>query len=151
MEQPQATDLQRQIDDLVALVTKGRTDIDALSTQADETLARITVNRADIDALQECVTLNRELIAELQSDGVVRREHTDQLEKALTTSRTIGAAVGVLMASRNIDQEEALRVLREASSRANTPMRELAEVIVAGRSADYGASRSTTQPSPSRR
>lgn len=126
-------DLQQQIDDLVALVTKDRTEIDALAARAEETLARITVNRADIDALQDFVTLNRELIAELQSEGVVSREHTDQLEKALTTSRTIGAAVGVLMASRDVGQDEALQLLREASSRSNTPMRELAQVIVTSR------------------
>lgn len=139
MATPEGTDLQQQIDDLVALVTKGRTDIDALIARADHhdarpesTADRITANRTDIDELQAHVAVDRELIAELQADGVVSRQHTDQLQKALATSRTIGAAVGVLMASRNVDQDEALRVLREASSRANTPMRELAEVIVAG-------------------
>jgi AmiR/NasT family two-component response regulator len=139
MEQPGGTDLQQQIDELVALVTKGRTDIDALIDRANESEARanataatIKVNRADIDELQEHVALDRELIAELQADGVVSREHTAQLEKALATSRTIGAAIGVLMASRDVTQDEALRLLREASSRANKPMRELAQVIVSG-------------------
>ncbi|WP_374457435.1 ANTAR domain-containing protein [Nocardioides sp.] len=139
MEIPQGTDLQQQIDDLVALVTKGRTDIDELITRAndadvraDATEAQVSLNRADIDTLQSEAAIDRELIAELQADGLVSREHTDQLQQALATSRTIGAAVGVLMASRNVDQDEALRVLREASSRANTPMRRLAEVIVAG-------------------
>ncbi|MDT0183437.1 ANTAR domain-containing protein [Microbacterium sp. ARD31] len=126
------TDLQQQIDELVALVAKSQGDIDALVDRADQTTARITVNRADIDQLQEHVALDRQLIAELQADGFVSREHVAQLEKALATSRTIGAAVGVLMASRGVGQDEALRLLREASSRANTPMRELAEVIVAG-------------------
>ncbi|MDR7252162.1 chromosome segregation ATPase [Nocardioides sp. BE266] len=139
MEIPQGTDLQKQIDDLVALVTKGRADIDALiaraddsDVRADEAADRVSANRADIDELQAHVAIDRELIAELQADGVVGREHTAQLEKALSTSRTIGAAVGVLMASRKVSQDEALQLLREASSRANTPMRELAEVIVAG-------------------
>ena len=58
---------------------------------------------------------------------------TAQLEQALTSSRTIGAAIGILMASRDVDQVEALRLLRQASSRSNTPMRDLAEVIVADR------------------
>jgi hypothetical protein len=136
MEKPGGADLQQQIDDLVALVTKGRTDIDELMVRTQETDERVTVNRNDIDELQELVAVDRELIAELQADGVVSRQHTAQLEKALATSRTIGAAVGVLMASRGVDQDEALRLLREASSRANTPMRELAEVIVAGQQAD---------------
>ncbi len=120
-------------------MTKGRRDIDALIARADHhdvraasTADRITANRTDIDELQAHVAVDRELIAELQADGVVSREHTDQLQKALSTSRTIGAAVGVLMASRKVSHDEALQLLREASSRANTPMRELAEVIVAG-------------------
>lgn len=76
--------------------------------------------------------VDREMIAELQADGLVAREHVAQLERALTTSRTIGAAIGILMTSRDIDQDQALKVLKEASSRSNTPMRELAETIVAG-------------------
>lgn len=132
MQQPQHADLQEQIDELVALVTEGRADIDTLIARAEATARTITVNRADIDELQELVAVDRELIAELQADGVVDREHTAQLQKALASSRTIGAAIGVLMASRDIDQDEALRVLKQASSKANTPMRRLAEVIVSG-------------------
>ena len=142
MEPPQEPGLQQQIDDLVALVTKGRTDIDHLTSRADDSDARadadgrrITANRADIDGLEAQVSLTREMIAELQADGVVSRDHTAQLEQALTSSRTIGAAIGILMASRDVDQDEALRLLRQASSRSNTPMRDLAEVIVADRSA----------------
>ena len=105
---------------------------DTFEARADAIAETITVNRADIDELQKLVSIDRELIAELQADGVVSREHTAQLEKALATSRTIGAAVGVLMASRNVGQDEALQVLKEASSRSNTPMRRLAEVIVSG-------------------
>jgi hypothetical protein len=142
MEPPQGADLQQQIDDLVALVTKGRTDIDNLTSRADESdlraeaaSLRISTNRADIDGLEAHVALDRELIAELQSDGVVNRDHVAQLEHALTTSRTIGAAVGILMASRDVDQDEALRLLRQASSRSNTPLRTLAAVIVKDRRA----------------
>jgi tetrahydromethanopterin S-methyltransferase subunit F len=140
MEPPQEPGLQQQIDDLVALVTKGRTDIDHLTSRANDSDARadvhgrrITANRADIDGLEAQVALSREMIVELQADGVVSRDHTAQLEQALTSSRTIGAAIGILMASRDVDQDEALRLLRQASSRSNTPMRALAEVIVADR------------------
>jgi hypothetical protein len=138
MEKGGGTDLQQQIDELVALVSKGRTDIDALITRADMMDDTVSANRTDIDELQAHVSVDRELIAELQADGDVAREHTEQLQKALATSRTIGAAVGVLMASRNVDQDEALRVLKEASSRSNTPMRRLAEVIVSGPEAETG-------------
>jgi AmiR/NasT family two-component response regulator len=39
------------------------------------------------------------------------------------------------MASRDVDQDEALRLLRQASSRSNTPLRTLAAVIVKDRRA----------------
>ena len=77
-------------------------------------------------------TVDRELIAELRADGILSREHVADLEAALVSSRTIGAALGILMASRHIGQEEALVVLKGASQRSNTKMRDLAETIVAG-------------------
>ena len=72
------------------------------------------------------------MISELQADGVLGQEHVAQLETALVSSRVIGAAIGILMASRNIDQDEALTVLKGASQRSNTKMRDVAATIVAG-------------------
>ena len=64
----------------------------------------------------------------------VEQRHADlaHLEKALVTSRTIGSAIGILMANRNIGQEDALVVLKGVSHRTNVKMRDLAETIVTG-------------------
>lgn len=160
MGNPDRMELQRQIDELVALVTRGREDIDSLSAGAAASSARADTaerradaaerradaaeRRADaadvraddtqrqVEELRADIAIDRELIAELQADGVVSREHAAQLEKALATSRTIGAAVGILMASRHVDQDQALRVLKEASSRSNTPLRQIADTLVSG-------------------
>ncbi len=153
MGNPDESDLQRQIDELVALVTRERHDIDSLSagaaasseradtaekradaadSRADAAELRADDTQRQVDELRADIAVDRELISELQADGVVSREHTAQLERALATSRTIGAAVGILMASRHVDQDQALRVLKEASSRSNTPMRQLAETLVTG-------------------
>lgn len=135
----QPSDLQRQIDELVALVASSRADIDELASRADASNDRADAaeHRADVserraDRMEARADVDREMIAELQADGLVSREHVEQLERALATSRTIGAAIGILMVSREIDQDQALNVLKEASSRSNTPMRHLAETIVAG-------------------
>ena len=74
--------------------------------------------------------IDRELIAALQADGVLHQEHVAELQAALTSSRTIGAALGILMSSRNLTQEEALVVLKETSQRTNTKLRDLAQTLV---------------------
>ena len=117
--------LQRQIDELVATVRKNRDDIEGLARRADAAQDRA-------DDLEARSVVDRELIAELQADGSLRQEHVAELEKALASSRTIGAAVGILMASRNVGQAEALDVLKQTSQRTNTKLRELAETLVRG-------------------
>lgn len=76
--------------------------------------------------------IDREMIAELHADGVLAAEHVAQLETALSSSRMIGAAIGILMESRKLDQAHAFTVLREASQRSNRKLRDLASSIVAG-------------------
>jgi hypothetical protein len=139
VEQERLNDLQRQIDELVARVTKNRSDINGLAVRADASLARADAaqRRADVadqraDRMEARSAMDREMLAELQAEELVGREHVAQLETALITSRTIGAALGILMASRHISQEEALAVLKGASQRTNTKMHSLAETIVAG-------------------
>jgi hypothetical protein len=132
-------DLQRQIDELVAAVARNRADLDELTSRADASQDRADAaeHRADAaqrraDDMEAKSLVDREMIAELQADGVLSRQHVEHMEAALVTSRTIGAAIGILMASRNIGQEEALALLKGASQRSNTRMRDLAETIVSG-------------------
>lgn len=124
-------DLQRQIDELVERVTVNRGDIDGLIRRADLAEARADAANRRADDMEQRSTLDRELIAELQAEGVLNQEHVAELQEALVSSRTIGAAIGILMASRQIDQEDALAVLKEASQRTNTKLRSLAEALVA--------------------
>lgn len=109
-------DLQAQIDALISQVSANRENIAALVKRADEMEAQ-----AQID---------RDMIAELQRDGVVSKEHARQLEEALKSSRVIGAAIGLIMGSRNLTQDEAFAVLRKASSDSNRKLRELAAELV---------------------
>jgi AmiR/NasT family two-component response regulator len=70
------------------------------------------------------------MIADLQRDGVLSQAHADQMDEALKSSRTIGAAIGMIMASRGLTEIEAFEVLRTASQRSNRKLRELAAELV---------------------
>ena len=63
----------------------------------------------------------------------VRRRTADQLQQGLATNREIGAAVGILMATHSISQDEAFDLLRKASQRLNRKLRDIATGIVRGR------------------
>lgn len=56
---------------------------------------------------------------------------TEQLRQALTTRATIDQAIGILMAQRQCDAEQAFALLRQASNRANTRLRDVAARVVA--------------------
>lgn len=63
--------------------------------------------------------------------AVATRARADQLTEALASSRTIGAAIGVLMARHGLTQEAAFTALRHASQHANRKLRDVAVDVVA--------------------
>jgi AmiR/NasT family two-component response regulator len=75
--------------------------------------------------------LDRDMISELQADGVLGQERQAQMDEALKSSRTIGAAIGLIMASRHVTEVEAFEVLRTASRNSNRKLRDLAAELVA--------------------
>jgi len=73
------------------------------------------------------------------------REHerAEHLEEALQSSREIGMAVGVLMASGKIPQDEAFDRLRQASQNLHRKLRQIAaEVVDTGEPPDLDWQRS---------
>ena len=56
----------------------------------------------------------------------------DQLEIGMASNREIGAAVGILMATHGISQDEAFTLLSSASQRLNRKLRDIATGIVRG-------------------
>jgi ANTAR domain/Alanine-zipper, major outer membrane lipoprotein len=139
VEPETGSEVQRQVDDLLAQVAGMKTGLHDLEDRADvaEDRADVSERRADAaqdraDQMEARSEIDRALLAELQADGLLSREHVIQLEEALVSSRTIGAAIGILMATRNVNQDDALAMLKSASSRSNRKMRDLASAIVAG-------------------
>jgi GAF domain-containing protein len=59
-------------------------------------------------------------------------QRADQLAQGMVTNREIGAAIGILMATHHIDQDEAFALLSKASQRLNRKLRDIASGIVRG-------------------
>lgn len=92
--------------------------------------ARATADRDRIGVLEGRADADALLIAELQAEGIINREHAANLEVALKTSRRIGAALGILMADRKVSEDDAFQILRKASMDGNRKLRDLAEDIL---------------------
>lgn len=125
--------------DMAALVT--RADVsearaDQAEARADQADIRADIGDVRVDKIEAAERVDREMIAELQADGELSREHAKQLEQALRSSRVIGAAVGMLMASRNLSEDQAFAVLTKASQDSNQKLRHIAQLLVRGTSAD---------------
>jgi len=85
-----------------------------------------------VDEQEARALVDREMIAELQADGVLSREHAEHMERALRSSRVIGASIGILMESRHLSEDEAFATLSQTSQNSNRKLRDIAELIVRG-------------------
>jgi hypothetical protein len=113
----------RRIDDLANRVDASESRADAADMRADAADLRAEVSEAQ-------AAVDREILASVQIDGELARAHVEQLERALQTSRTIGAAIGVLMATLKVDQDQALAYLKRKSSETNVKLFVLCAQIV---------------------
>ena len=71
-------------------------------------------------------------VAEVRKSLDACMDEIASLEKALETRDIIGQAKGILMARQLIDADAAFDVLRRASQRSNTKLRDVASEVVAG-------------------
>jgi PAS domain S-box-containing protein len=75
----------------------------------------------------------------LERQAAADRDEIANLRIALTTNRTIGAAVGIIMALHRLSQDEAFQVLNRASQDQNIRLQDLADDVVAtGGLDDFG-------------
>jgi hypothetical protein len=66
----------------------------------------------------------------LAVSGVIARERAEHLENALTNSRRIGTAVGILMFARKLTADQAFAVMRVVSQNSNRRMILIAEEVI---------------------
>ena len=109
-------DTSTEFDQLREAVARNRADIDALkadsvaaSARADSHDQRVLEQDARIDTLAARFDVDREVIAQLRAEGLLHEEHAAHLEHALRGSRRIGAAIGIIMATGSLDEDEAFK------------------------------------------
>ncbi len=81
------------------------------------------------DEQDEAVAIIFGAQASLALDRAQEHESAQQYEDALDNSRVISTAVGILMGSRGLTNEQAMDQLRKASQRLNRKVSDLAETI----------------------
>jgi tetrahydromethanopterin S-methyltransferase subunit F len=112
----------RPDDDTALLARASATRLEAQEVRERAATMR-TRARGDLSRLHEGVEALRVRVAAADA-------RSDHLERALASNRRIGIAIGILMAVRQLTEEEAFRVLQQASSRRNTKLRDIAEEVI---------------------
>jgi len=107
----------------VPLVDEGQR-AGALNVFADRT------NAFDDEAVENAAILAS--FASVALTGARHAARAEQLEVGMATNREIGAAVGILMATHKISQDQAFELLSNASQRLNRKLRDIASGIVRG-------------------
>lgn len=137
MERMADPELERRLATLERLVDANRAEVDSLSKRAtraddraDQGEVRSTAQDARMDSLEAQSELDRKVMAQLQAEGLLNDEHAAHLQQALSSSRRIGAAIGMVMLTRHVDDVEAFDLLCTASKHSNRRLRALAGEIV---------------------
>jgi GAF domain-containing protein len=97
-----------------------------------DTLGALNIYSTAADAFDD---YNQDVASVLAAHAAVAwttARQQEQMEAALSTRDLIGQAKGMLMLTHGIDADEAFDLLRTASQRDNTKLRDLAQRIVSG-------------------
>jgi ANTAR domain/GAF domain len=103
-----------------------------LFTEAD-TLGALNLYSRERDAFDDEAEAIGTILAAHAALGLARareREQITGLEHAVASNRSIGMAIGILMAIRRVGQDEAFDLLRRVSQRTNRKLREIADEVV---------------------
>jgi hypothetical protein len=96
-------------------------------------IASLNVYSGDVDAFDDTAAATGLLLAThggVAASAVAHRTRAEQLEDALSTSRQIGEAIGILMATHKLNENQAFDLLRIASQNTNRKLREIAADVV---------------------
>jgi ANTAR domain len=97
---------------------------------------QLSANRARLTLLRRSGLDGRgrpgaaDVVAQVQEQLLRAGERIGHLEVALRTNRRIGIAIGIVMARRQVTDEQAFDLLREQSQVRNQKLRDLAEDVI---------------------
>lgn len=100
-----------------------------LHTGVEEVLSGLNLY-ADEPGAYDDAAVARGLLVATRAAATVAGRKMSHLEKALESSRDIGAAVGVLMSAHKVTREQAFDLLSVASQRRNRRLRDVAAEVV---------------------
>lgn len=98
---------------------------------------RAVADREAIAKLEDQVAVDRDMIAHVLSESAAERSKVANLEVALISARRIGTAMGVLMMSRKVTDDEAFELLRKTSQAKGRKLRDIAEDVIMTGTIDY--------------
>lgn len=106
------------------------TRADAVEVRTDQDDERSSDDRRRLSDVEGRLDVHEEVIAELQTEGLISSERATHLEVALQTARTIGAAIGIVMTRYRVSEVEAFDLLKKASQDSNRKLRLVAQEVV---------------------
>ena len=86
-----------------------------------------------VDVFDDDSIAQAAILSSLSSVAIASAEHSQraaQYEAGMATNREIGAAIGILMATHRVSQDDAFEMLSKASQRLNRKLRDIATNIV---------------------
>ena len=101
-----------------------------ISTQIAHYEKQHTADQGTIAELQAGGEVDRAVIQQLLSDGLIDRNKILNLEAALVSARRIGAAIGIIMASRKVTEDQAFMILRRTSESTSRKLRVVADEVL---------------------
>lgn len=106
--------------------------------------AQAVTNQNEISDLRSQADTDHAIIEAMAGQGVLDRAEIANLEEALATSRRIGAAMGILMATYRVTEQAAFVMLRSVSQNTHRKLRDIADDVLYAGTLD--TSPSTTDP-----
>lgn len=103
----------------------------------DGARAALNLSSSEVDAFsEEDVTMSAVFAAQAGvalANALTHADHVKkvaQLQEGMRTRQMIGQAVGIIMATRNVNAEEAFDILKKISQTANIKLRDIAQQLV---------------------
>jgi GAF domain-containing protein len=100
---------------------------------AEDTMGALNLYSREVDAFDDGALAVGTILAAHAALAFTRareREQISGLEQAVASNRAIGMAIGILMATHRIAQQDAFDLLRKRSQRANRKLRDIADEVV---------------------
>jgi ANTAR domain len=115
--------------------------------EGDDRIAGLNLYSTRADAFDDQAHVIANLVATHSVTALIAasaREKVSNLQRALTSNRRIGMAMGVLMTSHNLTEHDAVTLLRIASQNSNRKLTDIADDVITTGTLELPAPRSAT-------